>query len=103
MTGTMRLERRIRAFEASLIMDPVILHFADGSTRELHGPGDFLLRLFPGVFGKANLSPRQAAQLDLIRQSVGSKEPGGGRLVELPQCFLHAQADARNSITPAGS
>jgi hypothetical protein len=95
---TLRLEKRIRALEARMIADPVILHFADGSTRKLRGPGDFLLRLFPGVFGKASLSPGQAAQLDLIRQSVGSKEPGGGRLVELLQCLLLAQADARDSI-----
>jgi hypothetical protein len=94
----MRLEKRIWALEARMITNPVILLFADGSTRELHGPGDFLLRLFPGVFGKANLSPGQAAQLDLIRQSVGSKERGGGRMVELLQCFLHAQADAHGSV-----
>jgi hypothetical protein len=100
---TMNFERRLRALEARMITDPVILHFADGSTRELRGPGDFLPRLFPGVFGEANLSPGQAAQLDLIRQSVGSKEPGGGRLVELLQCFLHAQAEARDSIAPVGS
>jgi hypothetical protein len=94
----MRFERRVRALEARLITDPVILHFADGSTRELRGPGDFLLRLFPGVFGKANLSPGQAAQLDLIRQSVSSKEPGGGRMVELLKCLLHAQADAQENL-----
>jgi len=86
-----------------MITDPVTIHLADGSTRLLCGPGDFLLRLFPGVFGRANLSPGQAAQLDLIRQSVGSKEPGGGRLVELLQCFLHAQADARDNVAQGGA
>jgi hypothetical protein len=93
----MNFERRLRALEARMNTDPVILRFADGSTRELRGPGDFLLRLFPGVFGKTNLSPGQAAQLDLIRQSVGSKEPGGGRMVELIQCLLHAQASAQRN------
>jgi hypothetical protein len=99
----MNFERRLRALEARIITDPVILLFADGSTRELRGPGDILLRLFPGVFGRGNLSPGQSAQLDLIRQSVGSREPGGGRLVELLQCFLHAQTDARDNPALGGS
>ena len=33
----MRLEERIRALEARFISDPVILYFADGSTREICG------------------------------------------------------------------
>jgi hypothetical protein len=99
----MRFERRVRALEARMMRDPVILYFADGSTRRLHGPGDFLLRLFQGVFGKTNVSPGQAAQLDLIRKAVSSKEPGGGRMVELLQCLLHAQADARDDLAPSGS
>jgi hypothetical protein len=76
---------------------------ADGSMRAICGQGDFLLRLFKGVFGRADLSPSHASQLDLIRQSVHAQEPGGGRLVELLQCFLHAQADARGSVGPVGS
>jgi hypothetical protein len=99
----MNFERRLRALEARMITEPVILLFADGNTQELRGPGDFLLRLFPGVFGKANLSPGRSAQLDLIRQSVGSREPGRGRLVELLQCFMHAQADARDNAALGGS
>ena len=54
----------------------VVLHFADGSTRQIRGRGDFLLGLFPGAFGGKDLSPAQAAQLELIRQSVDS---GAGR------------------------
>src|ERR1035438_325323 len=51
---TMRLEKRVRALEARLIGAPVILHFADGSKRELRGSGDFLLHLFYGACGGAN-------------------------------------------------
>lgn len=93
----MRFEKRIRALEARMITDPLILHFADGSTRAICGQGDFLLRLFKGVFGRADLSPSQAAQLDLIRQSVHAHEPGGGRMIELLRCFL----DAREQSGPA--
>jgi hypothetical protein len=48
--------------------------------------------------GNADLSRGQASQLDLIRQCVGSEEPGGGRMVELIQSLLHAQAGARDGI-----
>jgi hypothetical protein len=94
----MRIEKRLRALEARMISDPLILTFADGSTRTICGGGDFLMRLFKGVFGRADLGPGQAAQLDLIRQSVRAQEPGGGRMIELLRCFLHAQADARENL-----
>jgi hypothetical protein len=72
---TMRLEKRIRALETRIVSDPVILHFADGTTREIHGWGDFLLDLLAGACG-GDLSPRETAQLDLIRKSVDPQEPG---------------------------
>jgi hypothetical protein len=90
----MNFEKRLRALESKLITDPVILHFSDGSTRELHGSGEFVFRLFQGVLGTADLRPGQAAQLDLIRQCVGAEEPGGGHMIELLQCFLRGQAEA---------
>lgn len=93
----MKLERRVRALEARLITDPVILHFADGSTREIHGRGDFLLNLFCGACGGADLSPWQAEQLDLIGRSVAAREPGGARLTEVLRCALRAQAEERGS------
>jgi hypothetical protein len=39
----MRFERRIRALESKMIMDLVILHFADGGTQEICGHGNFVL------------------------------------------------------------
>ena len=97
----MRFEKRIRALEARMMTDPLILYFADGSTREICGQGDFLLRLFKGVFGRADLSPSQATQLDLIRQAVYAQEPGGGRLIELLRCFLDARE--QSGLAPVGS
>jgi len=55
----MRLEKRIRALEARLISDPVMLYFADGSTRHICGRGDFLLNLLRGACGARELSPWQ--------------------------------------------
>ena len=68
----MSLERRIRTLEARLITDPVVLFFADGSTRGIRGRGDFVLGLFCGALGGADLTPWQGEQLDLIRQSVAA-------------------------------
>jgi hypothetical protein len=84
----MKLEKRLRALEARLIGNPVVLHVPDGSTREICGRGDYLMDLFAGACSHGHLSSGQAADLDLIRQCVRSKEPGGGHMVELIQAFL---------------
>jgi hypothetical protein len=85
---TMRLEKRIQALEAiKMPSDPVVLHFADGSTESVTGRRDFLLDLLSGAYG-GDLSTDQAAQLDLIRKCVRAQEPGGGRLVELMQSVM---------------
>jgi hypothetical protein len=89
----MRLERRIRALEARMIGNPVVLRFADGSMREIRGRGGFLLSLFQGAIGGTDLSPTQAEQLDLIRRSVSAQEPGGGHMVELMQALLNGPAE----------
>ena len=83
----MRLERRLRALEARMSADPVILHFADGSTRNVNCRNDVLFSLFRNACG-GNLSPEEAAQLDLIRQSVAADEPGGGHMIELLRALL---------------
>ena len=68
----MKFERRLRALESKMLADPVILYFADGSTREICGRGDYLLRLFCTACYGGELSPRQATELDLIRDSVSA-------------------------------
>ena len=93
----MRVEKRIRALEARIITEPVVLYFADGSTRELRGQGDFLLRLFHGACGRANLSPGQAEQLELVRRSVGAYEPGNAHMTDLLRCFLNGPAEEQSS------
>ena len=76
-----------------MITEPVILYFADGSTRKICERGDFLLPLFQGAFGGEDLSPTQAAQRNLIRRSVGAQEPGGGHMVELLRSLLNGPAE----------
>jgi hypothetical protein len=99
----MRLEKRIRALESKMHSDPVILYFADGSKREIHGPRNFLLHLFVGACGGADITPAQAEQLDLIRDSVAAQEPGGARLTEIIRCFLLGPAEEPSSVTPVNS
>ena len=89
----MSIEKRLRALENKLISDPVTLYLADGTTWELRGPKDLLLHLFLNASSGAAPTPGQAEQLDLIRRSVAAQEPGGGHMVELIQCALHAQAE----------
>jgi hypothetical protein len=61
-----------------------------------------ILQLFQGISGE-DLNPTHAAQLDLIRRCVHSEEPGGGRMIELLKCLLHARDDAGGSVAPVGS
>jgi hypothetical protein len=42
----MRLEKRIQALGSKVLSDPVILYFADGSTKSLTGRRYFSLDLF---------------------------------------------------------
>jgi hypothetical protein len=89
----MRLEKRIRAPEVRMLADPVILYFADGSTREICGRADYLLRLFCVACYGGELSPRQAAELDLIRDSVSAGGASCARMTEIIWCFLHGPAE----------
>ena len=83
----MNLRRRIAALERRLIVEPVLLMMPDGSTASIPGRSDLLNLLVVAARG-ANISPEQAAELDLIRRSTTAMQPDGGRLVELIQCCL---------------
>jgi hypothetical protein len=36
----------------------------------------------------------------MIRQAAAAAEPGGGRLIELLQCFMRGPAEQPSSVTP---
>jgi len=94
----MKFEKRLRALEAQMISVPVVLFFVDGTEQAISGERNFLVRLLGGVCRGGDLSTGQIAELALIRQCKDSTEPGGGRLVELIQCLLHAHADALENV-----
>jgi hypothetical protein len=58
--------------------------------------------LFAGACGHVDLTCGQAGDLDLIRQCVTSKEPDGGRMIELIQAFLLGPVEGPGGVTPAG-
>ncbi len=98
----MKIERRLRALESKMLADPVILYFADGTTQEICGRADYLLRLFCTACHGEDLSPRQAADLDLIRDSVGEGGASCARMTELIRVFLLGPAEESCSVTPVG-
>jgi hypothetical protein len=98
----MKFERRLRALEARMLADPVILYFPDGSTREICGRADYLLRLFCAACGGGDLSPKQAADLDLIRDSVSAGGASCARMTEIIRAFLHGPAEEPGSVKPVG-
>jgi hypothetical protein len=83
----MNLRRRLAALEKRLISVPTLV-MPDGRTASIPGRCEYLLKLFVVAARGANISPVQAAELDLIRRSTDAIEPGGGRLIELIRCCL---------------
>ena len=84
----MNLRRRLAALEKVLISEPTLLVMPGGRTATIPGRGEYLLKLLVVAARGANISPEQAAELDLIRRSTGAIEPSGGRLVELIRCCV---------------
>jgi hypothetical protein len=91
----MRIEKRVQRLETRFAGDSVVLYFGDGSTREVRGPRDFVLRLLAAAAWGGDLSPGQQEQLELIRASVDSVEPGGAHLFDVFKCYSEGPAIGR--------
>ena len=89
----MKFDKRIRALEVEAFENATILHFADGSTREICGPRYHLLDLF-GAACRGDLTSELSTQLELIRDSVAAEEPGGGRMIEVIKSLLTEPCEA---------
>ena len=96
----MNLKKRVKALESTLLEDPIVLFFRDGSARELRGPRYFMLRLFVAAHGGEDVTPWEAEQLALIRQCVDAREPGGAHLVELVAVMMAAAEAVLNDPHP---
>jgi hypothetical protein len=83
----MNLRKRLEALERGILRDPITLTLPDGRTQIMVAHGDYLLRLFLAATSKEALSPKQAANLDLIRRSAG-----GNPMIDMIRCFLQGPA-----------
>lgn len=71
----MNPQKRIRALEAKAMAEPGYSLLCRWQHPKLYGQRDFLLDLLAGACS-GDPDPREATQLELIRQSVDAQEPG---------------------------
>jgi hypothetical protein len=83
------LEKRLRALETRVQLDPVILTLADGTSRTIRGSPAHTLCLLRSVFRTDGLTPAEAADRELLRRAVTIKEPSGS-LLELAHAILNS-------------
>jgi hypothetical protein len=89
-----RLQRLEQRLERSLVTETATLYFADGTTAMIPCDRDSLSRMYDVALRSDSASPddvaspEQVKQLDLVRRSVSSKEPGGSLMIELLRSIL---------------
>jgi hypothetical protein len=78
----MRLARRVTALEAgtSNHTNPITLFFADGSQVTWPDGARRWRGLWKGFHAPEELSPREGADLDIVRRCVASEKPGGAQI-----------------------
>jgi hypothetical protein len=79
----MNIRKRLEALEKEIPREPETMTMPDGRTETMVAHGHYLLRLFLAAIGQEALSPKQAANLDLIRRSTG-----GNPMVDMIRCYL---------------
>ena len=89
----LQLHRRLIALERQPTSEPVTLIMPDGRTETLRG--DCIFELLSGA-----CRGERTPTLELLAQSVGSTEPGGGHLLELARAILNSPVDEAGTITP---
>ena len=87
----MNLQRRLEALERGRLSEPVTLIMPDGRTEILRG--DCIFEMLSGA-----CRGERTPTLDLLAQSVGSTEPGGGHLIELARAILNSPRDGAETI-----
>jgi hypothetical protein len=86
----MNIRKRLEALERGILREPETLTMPNGRTETMAAHGHSLLRLFLAATSKEDLSPKQAANLELIRRSTG-----GSPMVDMIRCFLEGPVGAR--------
>ena len=86
----MTLKRRVETLERRLICDPTTLFFADGTSTQITGRGDYILNLFA-----AAVRGERTPHMELISRSVRSEEPGGGHMLDLARALLNGPVEVQ--------
>lgn len=77
------LRRRLEALEQQLTNEPIVLLMPDGRTETLSGHNDHVRDLL----GRA-LHGDRTPEMELIAQSVSSREPDGAHMIDLARALL---------------
>jgi hypothetical protein len=98
----MTLARRVRALEARTVghTNPITLFFADGSKVTWQDGDRRWRRLWKGFHAPQELAPQEAADLELVRTCVASKEPGGAQMLTLLNAVLNSTPAADDETIP---
>jgi hypothetical protein len=86
---TINLHRRLEALEKQFTSEPILLKMPDGRIETLPGYNEYVLDLVARA-GRGDRTP----EMELIAQSIGSAEPGGGHMIDLVRAFLNGQIEA---------
>lgn len=97
----MSLAKRVRRLETRLLSDPIVLVFADGSTREIRYQEAAMLRLFMAALSGEAPSPLMRQHLDWIQECVGYRGGEGGHMIEVIKLAMQANADDVCRTPPA--
>ncbi len=97
----MSLAKRVRRLETRLFCDPIVLVFADGSTREIRYEEAGMLRLFMAALSGEVPNPLMRQHLDWIRHSVEYRDAGGGHMIDMIKQAMEANADNVCRTPPA--
>ena len=86
-----RLQRLERRLERTRVTETAVLYFEDGTTATIPCDGPSLARLFDASLRSDTATPEELKQLDLVRRSASSREPGDSLMIELLGSILEPE------------
>jgi hypothetical protein len=87
----MNLDQRLRRLEDALLVEPMVLFFPGGATRELPGSGEKLLHLYYGILEGHERNPHLRTEAEWIRTAIDGAQPGGGHMFDLLRLAVSSQ------------
>ena len=87
---------KTRSARKAIHQRPILLKMPDGRVETLPGYNRYVLDLVARA-GRGERAP----EMELIAQSIGSAEPGGGHMIDLVRAFLNGSIEASVNIAVA--